>query len=80
MKKPFSKPQPARKDLSKAIPAASQKAMFNSLSGQIQGLATRLEALRAQGAGNSKEFKQLEAMLHSVQDKLLLAQAKMDAQ
>ncbi|MDB5098209.1 MAG: hypothetical protein JWM80_2630 [Cyanobacteria bacterium RYN_339] len=46
------------------------------LGGQIQVLATRLEALREQGAGNTTEFRQLEQMLGVVQDKLMLAQSR----
>jgi hypothetical protein len=44
------------------------------LGGQIQVLATRLEALRQQGAGNTSEFMALEQMLGQVQEKLILAQ------
>ena len=75
MKKPQPK-QPAAKGISKTIPNASPQTQLNSLAGQIQGLATRLEALRAGGMGESPEFKQIEALLTSVQDKLLLAEAK----
>jgi hypothetical protein len=46
------------------------------LGGQIQLLATRLEGLREQGAGNTTEFRALEMMLTQVQDKLLLAQSR----
>ena len=72
------KKQPAKPahGLSKTIPNASPQTQLNSLAGQIQGLATRLEALRAQGAGDSAEFKQLEQLLETVQDKVMLAQAK----
>lgn len=74
MKKP--QPTPAAKGIAKTIPNASPKVQLNSLAGQIQGLATRLEALRAEGMGDTAEFKQIEALLASVQDKLLLAEAK----
>jgi hypothetical protein len=74
MKKPA--PKPAAKGISKTIPNASPKVQLNSLAGQIQGLATRLEALRAQGMGDSPEFKSIETLLTTVQDKLLLAEAK----
>ena len=46
------------------------------LGGQIQVLATRLEALRQQGAGNTSEFMALEQMLGQVQEKLILAQSR----
>jgi hypothetical protein len=69
-------PKPAPKGLNKTIPNANPKTQLNSLAGQIQGLATRLEALRAEGMGDSAEFKQIEQLLTSVQDKVLLAQAK----
>ncbi|MNS41991.1 hypothetical protein D3C72_743600 [compost metagenome] len=68
--------QPAKGGISKAIPNASPQTQLNSLAGQVQALATRLESLRAQGAGDTAEFKQLEAMLTMVQDKLLLAESK----
>jgi hypothetical protein len=72
------KKQPAKpaQGISKTIPNASPKAQLNSLAGQIQALATRLETLRANGMGETPEFKQIEAMLTAVQDKLLLAEAK----
>jgi hypothetical protein len=35
--------------------------------------------LRGQGAGDAPEFRQLEQMLAVVQDRLLLAQRKLDA-
>lgn len=52
--------------------------MVNYLSGQIQLMASRLESLREQGAGQTTEFKQLEGMLSSVQEKLLQAQARIE--
>ena len=70
-------PKPAPKGLNKTIPNASPQTQLNSLAGQIQGLATRLEALRAGGMGDSAEFKQIEQVLTSVQDKLMLAPAKL---
>lgn len=75
MKKPL--PRPQKRELTKVVPPGKQKAMFDQLSAQVDTLAARLEALRAQGADKSPEFKQLEALLYSVQDKLLLAQAKL---
>ena len=79
MKKPMPRPKP--RALSKKVNAepssAQQRALFDQLAGQIQVLATRLEALRAQGAANTTEFKQVEALLTSVQDKLLLAQTRL---
>lgn len=69
-------PKPVAKGLNTTIPNANPQTQLNSLAGQIQGLATRLEALRAEGLGASNEFKQLEQLLGSVQDKVLLAQAK----
>lgn len=77
MKKPAPKQQPLAKGINKTIPNASPKVQLNSLAGQIQALATRLEALRAQGMGDTPEFKQIETLLTTVQDKLLLAEAKM---
>ena len=74
MKKQPAKPAP--KGLSKTIPNANPQTQINSLAGQIQGLATRLEALRAGGMGDSPEFKAIEEMLTTVQDKVMLAQAK----
>jgi hypothetical protein len=52
--------------------------MVNYLGGQIQVLATRLESLREQGAGQTTEFRQLEQMLAVVQDKLVLAQGRIE--
>ena len=57
-------------------PDATPKEVIDHLSGQIQLLATRLEALRQQGAGNTTEFRQLEQMLNMVQDKLIMAQQR----
>ena len=54
----------------------SPQEIVNYLGGQIQLLATRLEGLRQQGAGETTEFKQLETMLQLVQDKLILAQSR----
>ena len=48
------------------------------LGGQIQVLAGRLESLREQGAGQTSEFRQLEQMLHMVQDKLIMAQTRIE--
>lgn len=71
----MNKPKP-KSLLSKLIPQPSPQATVDQLSGQIQALATRLEALREQGAGNSPEFRKIEAMLTVVQDKVLMAESK----
>jgi hypothetical protein len=83
MRKPT--PKPAPQGLAKKAPPAKLNPAFvkqqmdslNRLGGQIQALAVRLEALRAQGAGHTPEFKALEQLLTSVQDKLVLAEAKL---
>lgn len=59
-------------------PQATPREQMDFLAGQVQSLATRLEVLREQGAGHSAEFQQLERLLATVQDKLLLAQNKLE--
>jgi len=59
-------------------PQASPREQMDFLAGQVQSLATRLEVLREQGAGHSPEFQQLERLLATVQEKLLLAQQKIE--
>ena len=56
----------------------SPKEIVTYLAAQIQVLATRLESLRGQGAGNTTEFRALEQMLGLVQDKLILAQTRIE--
>ena len=73
----MKKPTPAPKGIQKSIPNASPQVQLNSLAGQIQGLATRLEALRAQGIADTPEFKSIEALLTNVQDKLVAAESKL---
>jgi hypothetical protein len=60
-------------------PQATPREQIDFLAGQVQSLATRLEVLRGQGTGDAPEFRQLEQMLAVVQDRLLLAQRKLDA-
>lgn len=60
-------------------PQASTREQVDFFAGQVQSLATRLEALRGQGAGHAPEFQQLENLLNAVQDKLLLAQQRLQS-
>lgn len=74
---PLRKPTPAQATpASPPPPGSSPQELINYLAGQVQALATRLEALRAQGAGQTTEFRQLEQMLGRVQDQLVMAQAR----
>ncbi|HEY9724266.1 MAG TPA: hypothetical protein V6D47_19855 [Oscillatoriaceae cyanobacterium] len=73
MKKPTHNLRP----LQKRAPAIDKPALFDQLCAQVQSLATRIDALRAQGAANTSEFRQLERMLMEVQDRLMLAQARL---
>lgn len=66
--------------LTQAVPQRPENAtpaeIADYLAAQVQGLATRLEALRQQGAGKSTEFRQLEQMLAAIQFKLMQAQSR----
>lgn len=73
----MKKPAPKLRPLQKKLPPVDQPALFEQLCAQVQGLATRIDALRQQGAANTSEFKQLERMLTEVQDRLMLAQARL---
>ncbi|MEB3330696.1 MAG: hypothetical protein VKQ33_15835 [Candidatus Sericytochromatia bacterium] len=59
-------------------PKASPREQLDFLGGQVQSLATRLEVLRGQGAGEAPEFRQLEQVLAVVQGRLLLAQRRLE--
>ena len=77
-RKPAGKPQdtaPLERPTS-----GSPRELVNYLAGQIQHMSTRLEGLREQGAGQTTEFKHLEQMLISVQDKLIQAQGRLGNQ
>ncbi|MEB3222488.1 MAG: hypothetical protein VKS61_10455 [Candidatus Sericytochromatia bacterium] len=77
------KPEPLaprfRPSLPDPGPKAAPREQIDYLAGQVQSLATRLEVLRGQGVSDAPEFRQLEQMLTVVQDRLLMAQRKLDA-
>ena len=74
MKRQGGKPTPH--DLTRTVAQAKEQQAIQAMAGQLQAIATRLDALRAQGAAHTPEFRQIEQLLRDVQDKLLMVQAR----